>query len=280
MKQKPKNVLAAIAVSCFLLSFGQFAKGQECPCPGALISQNEFDTFTKNYESFFVSGALDKKHTKWIYMPVKYFEVLIDFFNKNPSNDGIWIYFISYGYILDPGQQKSDQQILFNVVASEKRKPKFDDIRNYLGSSGVLNNYKIELSTRHDPVSASRIGVGHIFKRMRADILGDSLRYKLTNPDVKYSERLFVCKTQIQQIVNYVKAKGLGGVKLYFASYGSILPCTQNKDLQQFTLLLAPVKNKFSEPNYEAYNNFLIKRLKFLQTEVYNHGSLCPNDCR
>jgi len=270
--KKAKTIL--LAASLFFYS----AVKSQCPCPGNLISQQEYLTYTANYNSFFIQGASDKKHTKWIYIPKQYFEFLNNFLSSSINSDGIWIYFLSYGYILDPRQQTSADQLLFNIVASENKKPNFTTLKNYLGSSTTLDSYRLELSTRRVS-GTSTLGVNQIIKREKAYIVADTLRYKLTNPDVKYSERLFICKQQIQQVLQYTNSMNFNGIKLYFASYNTLFSCVQNKDPKQFTLLLAPVKNKNSEPDFNAYNNFFLNKLHMQSAEIYNHGSLCPNDC-
>lgn len=260
------------------LQSGSLLAQRECNCRGA-ITQEEFSKDTANFKKNFFEDQDDKKHTEWIYLPKNYFKLFHFFLNATEGADGLWVYFVSKETKIDLDQQSRDDQVLFNIVASINGKPEFDKLKAFANSSQILSTGNtIELSTRRRQ-SASRITHEFILKRSKIDIKTDSFRYKEQNPLPKYSQRLFICKNQLDQIYNLITGLSLGGVKFYFASYNEIKDCVRNQVPEQLTLILAPVKNRNSGPDFNALKSFLIKKFGISAAEVYNHGSLCPNDC-
>jgi hypothetical protein len=285
------NTIKFKSIKVFLAVLGIFiclsVKSQPpCPCPNEIITQENFNEYTANYHRNFLGLTNDKRHTEWIYLQKNYFIFLNHFLTLTPESDGIWIYFISHGKILDVGQQYHKDQLIINIAASEKMLPKFEKLRAFLNvSSDLKKDNKIHLST-HKGIDISFMGPKSIFDFSEVQMLENSFRYKLAfskadgTLDEKYTERLYICRKQIEQIKLALDANtAWNGVKLYFGSYDKIITCTNNKVPEQFTLLLLPVENQNSAGNFDKYNNFLKEKLRLLNSDIYNHGALCPNQC-
>ena len=285
MKFTKLVTIATLLSSFFVLT----AKSQyTCPCGGYLISDSDFQNYKANYKSNFSTNTGNNHHTEWIYLPKNYFLFFNDFFDKTPSADGLWVYFVSHGTVLDANQQVKKNQILLNIVASKKMNPSFADLRAYYKKSKILTAKDIiDLDTHKSGSTASKIGPKALFDFDEDGVKGNSYQYKISYSesdgtlDKKYTERMHICRMQIEQIKMALDSDpSLKGVKLYFGSYNKKIECVNNEDDRQFTLLLLPVEGKEKDSKFSIYNNLLKEKLKIFDSQIYNHGSLCPNQCQ
>ncbi len=282
-----KEVKLILILLCVFFTIS--AKSQDtCTCNGEIINDSDFKNYTDNYRTNFFKEKKGKNHTEWIFLPRNYFLFLNDFLKKTYNSDGVWVYFITLYKQIDFNQQLSKDQLLINIVASEKGKPKFENLKAFYNISSIIkSNNKIHLST-HSALDVSLFGPKNIFDFTQDQVLENSYRYKIAYSDSdgtlqkKYSERLHICKAHIAQIADFLDNNPTWeGVKMYFGSYNKLIGCTGNEDPQQFTLLLLPVENRNKKGSFNLYNNFLVEKFKTknIITDIYNHGSLCPQIC-
>lgn len=117
--------------------------------------------------------------------------------------------------------------------------------------------------------------------KLSSKILENSFRYVESYSAPEYSLRMHLGRKHIDQLKAAIDGDPVKwqGVKFYFGVYGKIIDCTHMQDPNQFTLIAVPVKDQNGEGDIKAYNSFLKTNLK-LTSDIYNHGSLCPNICQ
>jgi hypothetical protein len=254
----------------------------QCGCPDPTVTDEDLERYISNHGQNFRTTPINrKKFTKWIFLHRNYFLFFEAFFNSaNYTNyKGLRFIMVDYNNLLDQNQQEHKNQILFQIAAvTGEEKIDTNALINFNSTVPYLQNPNnasiyISPSNNQNPNLNTRLSAMNLIWLDRDAIIN----YRNSNVADKYTKSVCISKDMITLIANELKQDvSQMGVKCIFSAYNRPMQqCISLKDNKQFTLVMVPVLDQNSTINL----NKLFINKKFLN-EGFNHGSLCPSDCR